>query len=80
MLPWPSKAMENAMTIDGWPTTLRFSRRLGEAYPDAQYACALEGPRQGRAYDLINLALSSIRTRVTRAIASRPAAHVEHLL
>ena len=54
------------MTIDRWPTTLRFSRRLGEAYPDAQYACALEGPRPGRAYELVNLALSCIRTRSTR--------------
>jgi len=55
------------MTTGNWPTTLRFSRRLGEAYPDAEYACALEGPRPGCAYDLINLALASIRTRVARA-------------
>lgn len=27
-----------------WPTTLRFSRRLGEAFPDAQYASAIEAP------------------------------------
>lgn len=67
MLAWSNKAMEQPMTIERWPTTLRFSRRLGEAYPDAEYACALEGPRPGRAYELIHRALSFIRTRATRA-------------
>ncbi|MDB5858730.1 MAG: hypothetical protein JWQ76_2419 [Ramlibacter sp.] len=28
----------------GWPTTLRFSRRLGEATRDVDYASAIEGP------------------------------------
>lgn len=28
----------------GWPTTLRFSRRLGEATRGAEYAMAIEGP------------------------------------
>lgn len=29
----------------GWPTTLRFSRRMGEATRGAEYAMAIEGPR-----------------------------------
>lgn len=28
----------------GWPTTLRFSRRLGETVRGAEYASAIEGP------------------------------------
>jgi ferric-dicitrate binding protein FerR (iron transport regulator) len=30
---------------EGWPTTKRFSRRLGEALPGADYARAFEPPR-----------------------------------
>lgn len=33
-----------------WPTTLRFSRRMGEAVRDANYATALEGPRPHRSW------------------------------
>lgn len=28
----------------GWPTTLRFSRRLGESFRGPEYAVAVEGP------------------------------------
>lgn len=28
-----------------WPTTLRYSRRLGESVRGAEYAMAIEGPR-----------------------------------
>lgn len=31
-----------------WPTTLRFSRRLGEAVRGVEYAMAIEGPRPPR--------------------------------
>jgi hypothetical protein len=58
------------MSTWNWPTTLRFSRRLGEAYPDAVYACALEGPRPGHAYDAINRAVRSVRALVSRASSS----------
>lgn len=33
-----------------WPTTLRFSRRMGESIRDANYATALEGPRPHRSW------------------------------
>lgn len=29
---------------EAWPTTLRFSRRLGETVRDAEYAAWMEGP------------------------------------
>jgi hypothetical protein len=32
-------------TLHDSGTGVRFSRRLGEQVPDAQYACAIEGPR-----------------------------------
>jgi hypothetical protein len=32
-----------------WPTTLRFSRRLGEAVRDSAYASAIEGPQESPA-------------------------------
>lgn len=39
--------MSNALETSppDWPTTLRFSRRLGEAVRGADYAMAIEGPR-----------------------------------
>ncbi|MFP8836178.1 hypothetical protein ACLIJR_18090 [Hydrogenophaga sp. XSHU_21] len=39
--------MSNTLETDSpdWPTTLRFSRRLGEAVRGADYAVAIEGPR-----------------------------------
>ena len=30
--------------MNDWPTTRRFPRSLGEAFRDADYACALEHP------------------------------------
>lgn len=44
----PGEAIMRDAANEEWPTTLRFSRRIGEAIPDATYACALEGPRPGR--------------------------------
>lgn len=42
---------ENEQTRDsvGWPTTMRFSRRLGESLRGAEYAMAIEGPALRRA-------------------------------
>jgi hypothetical protein len=40
----PSTTEENT----GWPTTLRFSRRLGEYTRGPEYAMAIEGPRWRR--------------------------------
>jgi hypothetical protein len=31
-----------------WPTTMRFSRRLGDSVRDSRYAMAIEGPLPGR--------------------------------
>lgn len=41
------------MGIVGWPTTLRFSRRLGESVRDSHYAAAIEGPT-GQAMGLLD--------------------------
>ena len=38
----PSKPRHSA-TAMGWPTTMRFSRRLGEALRGPEYAAAFEG-------------------------------------
>jgi hypothetical protein len=54
-------------TIGPWPTHLRFSRRLGEAVPDAMYACALEGPRPARRLALLRSVLRSLRASLARA-------------
>jgi hypothetical protein len=34
----------------GWPTTLRFSRRMGEAMRGPEYAMAIEGPPARRPF------------------------------
>jgi hypothetical protein len=44
--------MEMATDNDDWPTTQRFSRRLGEAVHDVPYACAIERPALGLAVGL----------------------------
>ena len=38
---------ETADADTDWPTTERFSRRLGEALPGADYASAVEAPPEG---------------------------------
>jgi len=35
-----------AVSEDDWPTTQRFSRRMGEAFRGAGYAAAVEAPRR----------------------------------
>lgn len=55
-------------TIDHWPTHMRFSRRIGEAVPDAMYACALEGPRPGRSLAFIRVAMRALGALVQRAL------------
>lgn len=37
----------------GWPTTLRFSRRLGDAVRGADYAIAIEAPPRRRPFGLV---------------------------
>jgi hypothetical protein len=64
-----------AISHDAWPTTLRFSRHLGEAVRDAEYAAAIEGP-DGRPARQTKPAGAIVR-RVKKVIAclraSRPA-------
>jgi hypothetical protein len=38
-----------ATLVEHWPTTLRFSRRMGEAVRGAEYAAAIEVPRYAAA-------------------------------
>jgi hypothetical protein len=41
--------LDEKMDGTDWPTTMRFSRRLGESVRDSRYAVAIEGPPRGRA-------------------------------
>ena len=57
----PAKPHERGDAPQEWPrgapTTLRFSRRAGEAWHDAEYASAIERP-QSRRYGSAPLALA----------------------
>lgn len=66
---------EDGSGLDEWPTTMRFSRRLGEAYRDRRYAMAIEGPMPGRSLaDLVprrlNMWLAQLATRTSGNRAS----------
>lgn len=64
----------------GWPTTLRFSRRMGEAQRGAAYACAVEG-RPARHHPLRMLIatwLRKLRKALTRRAAPRATAQARH--
>ena len=55
----------------GWPTTLRFSRRLGERWRDADYASAIEGPDQRPVPQFLVASglVHRLAARVARALA-----------
>jgi hypothetical protein len=56
-----------------WPTTLRFSRRLGEGRRDADYATAIEGPHERPAPQLqpMNGMVRRLLGMVGRLVARR---------
>ena len=59
--------MQVGASGDGWPTTLRFSRRLGEALRDVEYAITIEGP-DGRPLALLEPA-SGLARPIARLIS-----------
>lgn len=65
--PYASGTSVESVVTAGWPSTMRFSRRLGEFRPGADYAQAIHAPPHGNGLHMAAVLLAVVAGSVVAA-------------